>query len=775
MRHLLFVALAMSAGAVQATNIWMSTSDIASPLGETPAIDLATGTVDQRIHIWARPDEGKELTNWSLNLRSTTNNVIEFTDVEVYNPVLREADGVLPRWVRHEFVNDGEEAIRNRNFIEGVAGFNFMNRDVVGAGLSSATKSVDPFYDPINDAWLLASATFDVIGPGRTDLFLQIGHNGIMNAGEDTGDHYVVFGNLNDPQLNGGNADKGGHRGVDSATPDATIAAHGKPVFSWDEKAKIAPGNRQDNLKLGWSVAISGDRMILGGRNALPYVFERSGTNWNETAVLATSGRGFPWDARPVAVSNDRILVGGRSKVEHDENGIESGAVFVFEKRELDWAEVAAVWPSDPEEGNGFATALAISGDRMIVGAPRDDDRGAQSGSAYIFEKSESGWSEAAKLTARDAAQGDRFGKAVALDDDRVVVGAARAGITPGSAYIFEKLGATWTEVARLTSGDATAGDDFGASVAMSGNRVVVGAPRDDDNGRYSGSAYIFEKRESGWAQVAKLTPKDGTASDWFGNSVAISGDRVVIGATSGGNREVGAAYVFEGSGAAWNEVARLAAGDGHQYDRHGFSVAMSGDTVVVGAPVVGAPSCCDQRSGPRPGSAYVYGPVEDYVARMITGSPVALAQTIDTPAEPFELMFDYRFLTPTGELDVLLEGISVGTIVAPGTLDDGFVTASFLVDGAHLEQAGVELRFELEGATGSTLLLDSIVFPFLENGEFHTGDISGWTATATGNGSVEAVGISAVPEPPGLALAFLALFGFLWKNWEELGSGLEL
>jgi hypothetical protein len=222
------------------------------------------------------------------------------------------------------------------------------------------------------------------------------------------------------------------------------------------------------------------------------------------------------------------------------------------------------------------------------------------------------------------------FGASVAIDGDTVVVGAPRDDHAvnggdeedEGSAYVFERdeggLGA-WGQVKKLTAGDAAALDEFGYSVAIDGDTVVVGARFDDHevNGgtqNAKGSAYVFERNSggpNGWGQVKKLTASDAFAVDLFGSSVAIDGDRLVVGASGddhagngGAGSEKGSAYVFEwdaGGAGAWGKVAKLTASDAFLNDEFGTGVAVDSGTVGVGAPFTG------QFAMPRRGSAYVY------------------------------------------------------------------------------------------------------------------------------------------------------------------------
>jgi len=153
---------------------------------------------------------------------------------------------------------------------------------------------------------------------------------------------------------------------------------------------------------------------------------------------------------------------------------------------------------------------------------------------------------------------------------------------------------------------------------------------------------------------------------------------------------------------------------------------------------------------------------VEDFVARLVTGSPVSLSQTVDTPGSLFDLAFDYQFRSTTGVLDVLLDGMSVGTITAPTSLTSEFTTASFRIDGELLNRTDVDLEFLLDGPARSSLLLNNVAFPEVVNGDFQTEGLAGWTMTTSARGTVESLGLSTIPEPPGILLASVCLIGLL-------------
>lgn len=272
---------------------------------------------------------------------------------------------------------------------------------------------------------------------------------------------------------------------------------------------------------------------------------------------------------------------------------------------------------------------------------------------------------EEVKLTASDAGHLDRFGDfdSVAISGATVVVGAhanGDAGSSSGSAYVFFRSGSTWSEQAKLTASDAAADDQFGRSVSVSGDTVVVGAVGDDDGGSDSGSAYVFTRSGTLWSEQAKLTASDAAAGDWFGISVAVSGDTVVVGAPfdDGDHDRTGSVYVFLRSGTLWSQQAKLTSSDPEDSADLGISVSVSGDTVVAGARF-------DFSGANRTGSVHVYPVplrgkllVMDHLGNPAdngTGASAFDGQLIGTPQ-------DYSFtLMNLGNIGLDLQSVSVG------------------------------------------------------------------------------------------------------------------
>ncbi|VVB59126.1 FG-GAP repeat protein [uncultured archaeon] len=215
------------------------------------------------------------------------------------------------------------------------------------------------------------------------------------------------------------------------------------------------------------------------------------------------------------------------------------------------WVEKQKFLASDGAEEDSFGCSVSFSWDIALIGATYDDDNGNESGSAYVFTRTGTSWAQQAKLLASDGTAVDCFGCSVSLSLGTALIGADGVddnGDNSGSAYVFIRTGTTWTQQAKLTASDAAAGDYFGYSVALDGDTALIGAPFDDDNGNFSGSVYVFSRIGISWMQQAKLLALDGAAEDRFGWRVSLWRDTALIGAAyddDNGN-DSGSAYVFK-------------------------------------------------------------------------------------------------------------------------------------------------------------------------------------------------------------------------------------
>ncbi len=423
------------------------------------------------------------------------------------------------------------------------------------------------------------------------------------------GDPFRFTGILDEPSV--------WERVLDASEIGAIYAsgAGGKCTFVPVQKAKLNATGGALLDQFGYSVGTHGTTIVVGAPLSsaatqfagAAYVFTRAGAVWSLQAMLYASDR-RPSDqlGHSVAVDGDTIVVGSYGNDNGGPSGTNSGAAYVFTRTGTTWTQQAKLTAAEAAAGDGFGYSVAIDGETIVVGTPLDDDAGGDSGSAYVFIRSGTTWSEQAKVVATDAAASDNFGLSVAVGADTIVVGSPSdddAGSQSGSAYVFSRSGTVWSEQAKVTAADAAATDLFGNAVGIDGETMVVGSPLDDDAGADSGSAYVFTRSGTVWSPQAKVTAGDAAAGDRFGYSLGIDGATLAVGAynddDAGGDS--GSAYVFTRSGTTWNELTKLLASDGAAGDYFGRSVAVSG-SIVVGAYL-------DDDAGTSSGSAYVFAP----------------------------------------------------------------------------------------------------------------------------------------------------------------------
>ena len=397
----------------------------------------------------------------------------------------------------------------------------------------------------------------------------------------------------------------------------ALVLALAAPAAALEQKLIATDGAAGDQF--GGSVAVDGDTAVVGavgaeaGRGAV-YVFKRVGDGWSQTAKLtASDGAPGDWLGISVAIEGDTIVAGA---YRHDVGAdADQGSAYTFARTgPAARIETAKLTASDGAAGDRLGSSVAIEGDTIVAGAYRDDvGPNAGQGSAYTFARTgPAARSETAKLTASDGAASDWLGLAVAIEGDTIVAGAylddIAADADQGSAYTFARTGpAARSETAKLTATDGAPDDGLGNSVAIEGDAIVVGAYLDDVGADADqGSAYTFARTgPAARSETAKLTATDGAADDGLGSSVAIEGDAIVAGAhlaNVGANSDQGSAYTFARSGPiARNQTAQLTATDGAPNDELGASIALANDTIVAGGYLDDVGANADQ------GSAWVF------------------------------------------------------------------------------------------------------------------------------------------------------------------------
>jgi len=387
-----------------------------------------------------------------------------------------------------------------------------------------------------------------------------------------------------------------------------------EPPMVFAEETKLTASEGAGGDSFGFHVAIDEDTVVVGTyqylhgdnaggtrNNGTAFVFTRTGNTWTEQAKLvAGDGAADDYFGSSVGISGDTIVVGAHLD---DDKGLNSGSAYVYKRTGTTWTEQAKLTASDGDARDQFGFSVAIEGDTIVVGAWRDDDNGSDSGTAFVFTRMGTAWTEQAKLTASDgAAVDDQFGRSVAIASNTIVVGATPESGMNGSAFVFTRTGTTWTEQDRLTS--TSAPDFFGVHVAIAGDTIVVGADREDDNGTNSGTVFVYTRTGTVWTQQAKLKASDAAGDDRFGVSVAIAGDTIVVGADWDDENATnsGSVYVFMRMEGEWTQQAKLTASEGGDVeDQFGISVGIASGTIVVGA------WQDDNDNGVDSGSAYVY------------------------------------------------------------------------------------------------------------------------------------------------------------------------
>ena len=341
----------------------------------------------------------------------------------------------------------------------------------------------------------------------------------------------------------------------------------------------------------------------LGSLAGSAYIFERDiingGFTWNQVSKLyADDGRSNDFFSWSVSISNNIAIIGANFD---DDKGSSSGSAYIFIKdgSSSSWTQATKLTASDGAQEDFLGTSVAISRYNtnagiayVIAGAWGDDDNGGKSGSAYIYSIR---LPVEVKLTASDDASYDYFGKSASIGNNIAIIGSYGDddnGASSGSAYIFEYniLSQIWIETYKIKPdlSDAGSNDYFGYSVDISenGNTIIIGSYRDGHSGSYSGSVYIFEKNniDNNWIQTSKLIANDATSNQYFGQKVSISNDGTVaiIGARGDSVNSVysGAVYIFKkdiSTGTQiWIQTYKLKAFDATSYDYFGRSVSIS-------------------------------------------------------------------------------------------------------------------------------------------------------------------------------------------------------
>lgn len=446
------------------------------------------------------------------------------------------------------------------------------------------------------------------------------------------------------------------------------------------QQARLIATDGEGSDQLGRSVAVSGETVLVGapgdnvGQNAnqgSAYVFRRTGPNWaQEAQLLAPDGLGGDSFGQAVALDGDVAAVGAAFDDKPSGNNV--GSVYVFRRTGTVWAFEQKLVPNDPQANDRFGGAVALVGDLIVVGASfKDVAANPDQGAAYVFKRSGGTWTQQARLTAADGTTLDEFGTAVALHGNTALIGAAGRDGGKGVAYVFTTDGVNWLFQQQLTNNTLATNDRFGSAVALNSETALIGAP--NALAAHQGSAFVFTRSGTVWSEQAQLNANDGAADDGFGSAAALIGDTALLGApfdNLGFNEEIndqGSAYEFVRTGTNWSQQTKLKANDGAADDQAGIAVALSAQMAVVGAWLKDINSSVDQ------GAAYVFVATCPNLlispATLPVGAPnVAYNQplTASGGAAPYSFVLESGAL-PTG-LSLSGAGVLSGTTAEQGS-----------------------------------------------------------------------------------------------------------
>ena len=351
----------------------------------------------------------------------------------------------------------------------------------------------------------------------------------------------------------------------------AGLLVGGPGLFDLASAAAAVPALVADDF--GSAVAVNGDRAVVGAASQA-FAFVWTGTTWAYDGELVPSGPSGVSFGSAVAVEGDRAVVGDPTS---------NGSVYVFVRGAGGWTTETRLFSSDPVLSGRFGLSVSISGDRILVGTQGEDR-------AYVFARSGATWSEEEVLTIASPGT-TQFGYSVSISGDRALVGervADAVGLSSGAAHVYLRVGADWVYEAQL-SPTTTEYRVLGTSVSLSGDVAVVGAVSSAQTGAPPEKAFVFARVGGAWVEEAELLSDDPNATDLYGLSVSVSGDRVVVGASrdNDGGANAGAAYVYARHGGAWDLEEKLAPEVDPDFgagSRAGWAVSVSGDRLVIGA-----------------------------------------------------------------------------------------------------------------------------------------------------------------------------------------------
>lgn len=390
-----------------------------------------------------------------------------------------------------------------------------------------------------------------------------------------------------------------------------------QPVFADGEhygavhQTWLKPSPSNPGAEFGNELAMDGNTLVVGARHdsvtvgvdtiyqsGAAYVYVRDGNSWTLQARLAASDTdAYDLFGSSVAINNNTIIIGAVGSDGTDENdnaAPDMGAAYVFTRSGDQWEQQAKIEPEDGIEDDNFGNAVAIVSERVVVAASAKDFGDIEdAGKVYSYYRSGTKWYQAQSVAAPKTSKDSFFGSSLDYDGQRLVIGAQSENNNTGAAFVYYRVGSTWTQEAAISPESDHTGDNFGASVSIDGETIVIGAPfADPDLGSgevtNAGAAYVFHKRPSGWYQQAKLLSEDAMSFDHFGRSVEIDDTTIVVGANSRDYYTIlrsGAAHIYQRSAREWQFQSEIISGEPYNDADFGSSLALDDSLIIVGEP----------------------------------------------------------------------------------------------------------------------------------------------------------------------------------------------
>ncbi|WP_249332002.1 FG-GAP repeat protein [Pseudoalteromonas rubra] len=325
----------------------------------------------------------------------------------------------------------------------------------------------------------------------------------------------------------------------------------------WQQQGKLVAEPLFADGTLGGKVVLNNNIAMLGGMRrddkgedaGAVVAFERNADTWTQTQIF-TAPDAKPGDAfgQSLALTDTTLVIGAPR---NDTKANDAGAAYIFQRTGNGWRYHSKIMASDGTAGDLFGIDVAVDGNTIVVGADLHDKTAENAGAVYVYVLKDNQWQQQAKLMASDGGDTDIFGVRVAISGDTALISARRddvegLGVDAGSAYIFERNGTRWTEAQKLTSPDGAADDRFGRGVALSGDMAIISAMNHDAQGKDTGALYVYKKRADGWYYSSKVVAKNAQPGDQLGWNVGLSDGKAVIATPhhDANGKESGAVYV---------------------------------------------------------------------------------------------------------------------------------------------------------------------------------------------------------------------------------------